>query len=276
MYIPYEFTVAATDQCGRTDRTRTYTLIVEQELDRNIIKQEKYGPSAGGVALIYDRTPFHSGQYDFDVDPLAQLFPKIKSIEQGLGFTVTEYTSYSQFMAAPYATIDSYAHIWDVGYDTLFRRSAPAAPGVFERYLQFIKDGGSMFVLGENASFNDRNSDIAQLIYELGGGSVGLSFGLGTVSATIPNEFLVANASNNVTFLAPGTISNPGTGTALAVGGNGEIFASLWRTNTLGAAPLGALCAIYDVNYFGFQDGSTLAQEATNFIENTSIVLNKF
>jgi hypothetical protein len=246
----YTFTIIATDPNGYSG-SREYTIAVS--LDRSLLK-------SNNVLIVYDPNSLRPGMYVSDPDP-ATIASIIAARETSLGFVPTIITSYADLASAD---ITNYAHLWDVGYDTLMTTT------VADKYEAYLQTGGAAFLLGENGIFVERNDTIDNFISSyMGGGSVdaGTYDPNASITATVASEFLLSNSNNSVTFNRPGRFESIGTGTAMATSGDG-IHAAVWKTGSLSEAPTAAIASVLDINFVvGFGD--------SDFIDNLSIVLNK-
>jgi hypothetical protein len=240
--------------------------------DRSITKSKN-------VLIVYDLNSVHPGQYTMDVNP-ATIASIISAQEISLGFTPATITSYADFNALPANQIDTYAHIWDVGYDTLI--TSPTAT----QYQTYLQSGGALFLLGENGYFADRDGTITNFITDMGGGGIAVNNGHYFGQAVIQPEFLLGNPNQLVDFYDVANFTSMGSGTPMVItngqqgGVDPNIFGSagpaglnvavVWETGSLSQARTGAICSILDVNWV---DGSGRTQQ--NLIDNISIVLNK-
>jgi hypothetical protein len=223
--------------------------------DRSITKSKN-------VLIVYDPNSVHAGQYVSDVDP-ADIATTISNREIALGFTPTTLTTYSAFLALTDEQIADYAHIWDVGYDTLITTS------VETKYATYLAGGGAMFLLGENGYFVDRDGDVSNFITNMGGGTVlADTQTTGIVSATVASEFRLANPTSTVSFNNVGRFTSIGTGTVMASSGNGN-HAVVWKTGSLSNKLTGAIAVVLDINFL------VAPNTQADFIDNVSIVLNK-
>ena len=213
------------------------------------------------VLIVYDLNSVHANLYTSDVNP-STMATTIQSRETALTFTATTITSYAAFEALSDATIATYSHIWDIGYDTLITSA------VAIRYKTYLAGGGAMFLLGENGGFIARDNSLSSFITEVGGGIISANTSyFGTVTANVATEFLISNQTNTVTFYAPGAYTNFGTGVVLAsLGGN--TYGVVWKTGTLSLKPTAAIVSVLDIN---FLVGATIQP---NFIDNLSLILN--
>ena len=215
---------------------------------------------SNNVLIVYDLNSVIPGIYDFDVPP-ASIASVISARETALGFVPTTLTSYASLAATD---ITNYAHIWDVGYDTLMTSAAA------DQYKAYLQSGGAAFLLGENGIFVARNNTIDNFISSyMGGGAVDASaFDPNiSVNAIVADQFLLANNDNTVTFNRPGRFDTIGTGTAMATSDFGT-HAVVWQTGSLSQAVTGAICSVLDINFL-------VGAGDPNFIDNVSIVLNR-
>jgi hypothetical protein len=246
----YNFTIIATDPNGYSGN-RAYTIVVAA--DRSLLK-------SNNVLIVYDPNSVRPGMYVSDPDP-ATIASIIAARETSLGFVPTIITSYADLASA---NITNYAHLWDVGYDTLMTST------VADKYKAYLQTGGAAFLLGENGIFVQRNDTIDNFISSyMGGGSVdaGTYDPNSSITATVASEFLLANSNNSVTFNRPGRFESIGTGTAMATSGDGT-HAAVWKTGSLSEAPTAAIASVLDINF-------VVGSGDSNFIDNLSLVLNK-
>jgi hypothetical protein len=218
-------------------------------------------PFSKNVLIVYDLNSTRPGVYDSPNPNPSTLATNISNREIALGFTPTTITSYASLIGTD---ISKYAHIWDVGYDTLMTTAAAA------KYKSYLQTGGAIFLLGENSNFVDRNNNLDNFVeVDLGGGSISISISSAVVlvNATVSNEFLLSNNDNTVSLNAPGVFTSIGNGTTLVSSELG-IHGVVWRTNSLSQAPTAAVCSVLDVNFLSTDFDS-------NFVDNVSIVLNK-
>jgi hypothetical protein len=229
------------------------------------------------VLIVYDPNSVHGSQYRFDVNP-SNIAVRISDRETALGFTPTTIGTYDDFLALSDTQIADYAHIWDVGYDTMI--TSPVAT----RYQTYLQNGGAMFFLGENGYFVNRDSTIVNFITLMGGGSIAVNNGHYYGTAEIQTEFLLATPDAGLDFYDVADFTSYGTGTPMVIttGGQGGVdpdyygpagapglnVATVWKTGSLSNAPSAAICAILDVNWL-----DTVPQ--LNLIDNLSVVLNK-
>jgi hypothetical protein len=218
-------------------------------------------PFSRNVLIVYDLNSVTPDRYNVDPNP-SVLASNISARETALGFTPTIVTSYASFVSTD---ISRYAHIWDVGYDTLM------TTGAADKYKTYLQGGGAAFLLGENGFFVDRGNSIDNFINSyVGGGPCDIANWdvNAAVSCTVASEFLLSNNDNTVTLNRPGRFDTIGSATAMATSVYGT-HAAVWKTGSLSQAPTAAICSVLDINFLVSPD---LDQ---NFVDNVSIVLNK-
>lgn len=247
----FTFTITATDANGYTG-SQEYTISISA--DRSVLK-------SNNILIVYDPNSV-KGQYGFDVDP-ADIASSISGRETALGFIPTTVSSYSAFLALTDEQVANYAHIWDVGYDTLIPSN------VEDKYATYLSSGGAMFLLGENGYFVERDGDISNFITNMGGGTVAEDAQTtGIITADVAAEFRLANSTSTVSFNNVGRFNSIGTGTVMASSGNGT-HAVVWETGSLSTKPTAAIAVVLDINFLVAENLQS------DFVDNVSIVLNK-
>jgi hypothetical protein len=212
-----------------------------------------------------------NGGPDVSMGTIAQ---SVAGRETSLGFLTQVVTSYSLLNALTRDQMNKFSHIWDIGYHTRPNDSAKA------KYIQYLQDGGALFLLGENVYFDERDQWICDVISAAGGGTENIRYdytGLGTYGETVSPEFLLANGRSDVTYYAPNYFTSYGTGTPVSNGPNGP-SAVIWKTGSLGNATAGAIVSVLDINFivnpaYGLNYGTATWQPW--FLDNVSITLNK-
>lgn len=177
--------------------------------------------------------------------------------EEAAGFTVTTMGTYADFLNESLA---KYAHIWDLGYNTVI------PPLVQAKYIDYLQNGGAAFMMGENSGFQSRNDSVCSLIGAAGGGVVTTGGNAGIITVPIVPEFLLVNSTPSVTFNAPAGFTARGTGTAITTG---LTCAVMWKTRSLSNCVKGALVMILDVNFL------QTAYLQSDFVHNLIAMLNR-
>lgn len=225
------------------------------------------------VLVFYDPLTYGPGgvtdYYNYDVNPATQVWPVIQAREIALGF---QPELCSSFAALASINLNDYAHLWDIGYATPYTTN-PNNPTV--QLSNYIKQGGAMFMLGENIYFQTRDTTIDVFVNGLGGGAVSQTTDASyyaSIPCTVQPEFLLANSNNAITFNAPGAFDNNGTGTTIAVStvpGLPLPTAVCWKTGSLSLAPTGSIVSVLDINFFAGGNYNP------DFIDNLSLILNQ-
>lgn len=231
-----------------------FTGIAEQVPDRSVTKSKK-------VLILSDPNSVTPGKYDSDVD-VYDIAATIETRETILGMIPTIMVSYADFEALTDIQIAEYAHIWDIGYDTLITANSGT------KFQTYLSGGGAIFLLGENRYFIQRDDSIASFLAVVGGGSVQIGNSvLTTLQATVEPEFRIENQTPTLTFWAPGTFTSIGSGTVLSQSSYG-IHAVVWKTGSLSNALTGAVASVLDINFL------VSPYTQSDFIDNLSITLN--
>jgi hypothetical protein len=231
-----------------------FTGFAEEIPDRSVTKSKK-------VLILSDPNSVKFEEYITDV-PLADIATTIQNRETALGMIPTVMLSYAAFEALTDVEIAEYAHIWDIGYDTLITANAG------NKFLTYLSGGGAIFFLGENSSFLERDSSLISLITLAGGGAVATNgIALGMTQATVEPQFRVANQNPIVFFNAPGAFSNIGSANILSQS-NGGTHGAVWKTGSLSNAPTGAIVSVLDINFL------VIPNIQPDFIDNLSVTLN--
>jgi PEP-CTERM motif len=182
---------------------------------------------------------------------------QLTNLENAVGNTVT-------VVDTPPASLAGFGQVWDLR----FSNSSPLTAAVQTEYLAYLQGGGGMFVMGENAGFGTRNSSVINFIAAAGGGN--LTFTVAGDSQTVIPPFTGPNAVTSIQYLAAGGVTTSGTGqfiTSNMNGGAGVAFG----VGTLANAPLGALTAIFDVNFLQTDanaESQALAKNLVGFVQN--------
>ena len=135
-------------------------------------------------------------------------------------------------------------------YDVRYNDSPAFTAGEMSQYLAFLNAsaGNTLFLMGENAFFNARNSAINAFIALAGGGTIAAPASTSQNTETVNSAFASPNVIGTVKFAACGLVTSAGTGAFASSEANGgcSLFFSL---NQLVNAPTGALVVVYDVNF---------------------------
>jgi len=144
------------------------------------------------------------------------------------------------------ASLAGYTQIFDLRYN-----NAPAfTPGEMAQYLAFLNaaPGNTIFLMGENASFNVRNIPIMQFIALAGGGTIAPPALTSLNTETVTPPFTGPDPIATVKFAACGLVTSSGTGgfASTEAGGGCSLF---FEQGRLANALQGALVVVFDVNF---------------------------
>jgi len=160
----------------------------------------------------------------------------------------------------PAGSLNGYSELWDASDN-------PLTASDISRYMTYLTSGGTLYLMGENFVFSDRDNSLVSLINAAGGGSFAITnnhFLEPTGHQTIFAPFDGPNPLSLVQFDSPGGITDPGTGAYIAkqVGGLGS--AALFSPGKLANAPSGTLIVVLDSDFLW----SNGASDAQTFTEN--------
>lgn len=160
------------------------------------------------------------------------------------------------------ASLTGYTQIYDLRYNNLPAFSA----GEQAQYLAFLNaaTNNTIFLMGENTSFNLRNDPILQFVTLAGGGTIAHPTSMSSVSETVNSLFRTPNDITNVTFAACGLVTSTGTGAFATSESGGTKGCSLFfGLGALANAPNAALVVVFDVNFiYDAQTRSATRNEA--------------
>lgn len=157
------------------------------------------------------------------------------------------------------ADISSYAQVWDVR----FFNNAALDSATQSTYMDYLGNGGGLFLMGENANFMGRNNSIFDLIELVGGGEIGFNdCNDGTQMVHAP--FTGPNQVSQVNYAASGCFSDKGNGQWITSRADGSMGSGLaFGVGSLSNAMAGSLTAILDVNFMMNQYDVPNSQELT-------------
>ncbi len=157
--------------------------------------------------------------------------------------------------------LSGYTQVWDVRYDN----ATPLTAGDIINYKNYLSNGGTLIVIGENIGFVTRNNSIISLISRLGGGSITLG-SLASNTQTVQAPFTGPNPLASITFLAGASTADPGTGEFITKDASDIGMAIVYQMNTLSGARAGRLICIFDINFLQFGADTNSQKLITNII----------
>ncbi len=159
------------------------------------------------------------------------------------------------------ADLSIFDQVWDIRFSNVSAITAAEEA----QYLNFLQNGGGMFVMGENSYFATRNNSVLSLIAAAGGGT--LSFVVPSSTQDVVAPFTGPNLipDGNVTYAAPGGVTSAGTGQFITVDASGRGTGVAFGVGDLTNASSGALTTIFDVN---FMQGSYDQPDSQSLLKN--------
>lgn len=144
------------------------------------------------------------------------------------------------------ASLAGYTQIYDVRYN-----NAPAfTSGEMTQYLAFLNaaPNNTIFMMGENAGFNSRNTPMLQFIAQAGGGTIAAPAVSSAASEAVAAQFQSPNSITTVRFAACGLVTSAGRG-AFASSESGGGCSLFFGLGSFTNAPQGAMVVVFDVNF---------------------------
>ncbi|MBV7256174.1 PEP-CTERM sorting domain-containing protein [Pacificimonas sp. WHA3] len=189
----------------------------------------------------------------------ASITTQLTTLHEAAGNTVT------LFDMVP-GDLSGFSQVWDIRFS-----SATAITGAQEtQYLNYLANGGGMFVMGENSNFAARNSSVLSLIAAAGGGALG--FTVPSSAQTVIAPFTGPAPVTSVSFSAPGGVNGVGSGDWITRNADGTAGTGVaWGVGDLSNALDGALTAIFDVNFMqttASEPEQNLTRNLIGFIED--------
>jgi len=202
--------------------------------------------SAGPILII------NGADQTTEVGTTSALTANLQALHLAVGNTVTIVDSLL-------ADISGYSQVWDVR----FFNAAALDSAAQNTYIDYLGNGGGLFLMGENSSFMDRNNSVLELIELLGGGDLGFNSCFdGTQTVHAP--FTGPNAVSEVTYAASGCFMDNGTGQWITSRADGSMGSGVaFGVGSLSNAMAGALTTILDVNFMMNQFDLPNSQELT-------------
>ncbi|WP_299971467.1 RHS repeat-associated core domain-containing protein [uncultured Roseobacter sp.] len=209
-----------------------------------------FGELGGGVLIVNGQNA--TSEFNTTVEATSNL----QEVFGDAGAAVTVVNSLAEA-----GNIDGFSQIWDIRFSDN-QALTDLDDSAYEDYLQ---QGGSLFLLGENSSFPTRNASIIDFFEDLGAGDLGF---VGSNSTQTVNEpFNGPNEISTVTYRAPGGLDSSGTGVYVTSSGSSGSAVAFGRGDLSGAAA-GSAVALFDVNLL--QDAREGTSER-NLLSNISL-----
>jgi hypothetical protein len=170
--------------------------------------------------------------------PYTNVVPNLTSIMEAAALTVTTSEE------VPPGDLSAYGRIWDIRYED----GQPLTADDITSYTNYIANGGTLVVIGENTGFMTRNNSIVALISALGGGTITVTDPISDTQ-TVQPPFNSPNVITDVTFPSAAATEDPGTGAFITKDSGNRGAAIYYARGTLSNAAAGSLMVVFDVNW---------------------------
>ena len=160
------------------------------------------------------------------------------------GYTVTGSTSTTVAAASTLAN-------YDVVFDQLYNNNCGSTCRA--NYDTYVKDGGTLVIVGENSSFSTRNNTVISLIENKFGGTLDLGSDVygGANYSTADNTVntSISDADDGGQYIYGSSIASTSDGVWVAKNGSNIIW-MMWRGSSLPSGYTGSVIVTFDINQF--------------------------
>jgi large repetitive protein len=192
----------------------------------------------------------HDGTAGLEASVVANLSSKLTAA----GLTPSTHVS------VPSGNLSGYAQIWDVRFNS----TTPLTPADIASYTNYLEEGRTLVVIGENTGFATRNDTIVSLIAGLGGGTITIATPAN--AQTVQPPFNAPNTITTVTYQATAGTANPGTGTFITKDASNIGAAIYYPRDSLSSAVFGRLMVVFDINFLDPGAAADLQSLTANMI----------
>lgn len=189
-------------------------------------------------------------------NPYSNVVPNLTSIMEAASLTVTTSEE------VPPGDLSAYGRIWDIRYEDAQALTADDITS----YKNYIAQGGTLVMIGENTGFMTRNNSIVALISALGGGTITVTEPISDTQ-TVQPPFNSPNVITDVTFPSPAATEDPGTGAFMTKDSGNRGAALYYARGTLSNATAGRLMVVFDVNWMTNNYGTDFQDLIDNIIK---------
>ena len=161
------------------------------------------------------------------------------------GYTVSGSTS---------TTVDSASTLanYDIVFDQLYNNNCGST--CRDNYDTYVKDGGTLVIVGENSSFSSRNNTVISLIENKFGGTLDLGSDVygGATYSTADNTVntSISGADDGGQYIYGSSIANTSDGVWVAKTGGGAVIWMMWRGSSLPSGYTGSVIVTFDIDQF--------------------------
>jgi len=160
------------------------------------------------------------------------------------GYTVSGSTSTTVAAASTLAN-------YDVVFDQLYNNNCGSTCRA--NYDTYVKDGGTLVIVGENSSFSTRNNTVISLIENKFGGTLDLGSDVygGANYSTADNTVntSISDADDGGQYIYGSSIASTSDGVWVAKNGSNIIW-MMWRGSSLPSGYTGSVIVTFDINQF--------------------------
>jgi len=161
------------------------------------------------------------------------------------GYTVSGSTSTTVASASTLAN-------YDIVFDQLYNNNCGSTCRA--NYDTYVKDGGTLVIVGENSSFSSRNNTVISLIENKFGGTLDLGSDVygGATYSTADNTVntSISGADDGGQYIYGSSIANTSDGVWVAKTGGGAVIWMMWRGSSLPSGYTGSVIVTFDINQF--------------------------
>ena len=164
---------------------------------------------------------------------------------EGQGYTVTGSTSTTVAAASTLAN-------YDVVFDQLYSNNCGSTCRA--NYDTYVKDGGTLVIVGENSYFSNRNNTVISLIENKFGGTLDLGStdvhgGANYSTADNTVNTSISDADDGGQYIYGSSIASTSDGVWVAKNGSNIIW-MMWRGSSLPSGYTGSVIVTFDINQF--------------------------
>lgn len=160
------------------------------------------------------------------------------------GYTVTGSTSTTVAAASTLAN-------YDVVFDQLYNNNCGSTCRA--NYDTYVKDGGTLVIVGENSSFSTRNNTVISLIENKFGGTLDLGADVyGGDNYSTDNNTVntsISDADDGGQYIYGSAIASTSDGVWVAKNGSNIVW-MMWRGSSLPSGYTGSVIVTFDINQF--------------------------
>ena len=161
------------------------------------------------------------------------------------GYTVSGSTSTTVASASTLAN-------YDIVFDQLYNNNCGSTCRA--NYDTYVKDGGTLVIVGENSNFSSRNNTVISLIENKFGGTLDLGSNVsgGATYSTADNTVntSISGTDDGGQYIYGSSIANTSDGVWVAKSGGGAVIWMMWRGSSLPSGYTGSVIVTFDINQF--------------------------